>query len=210
MRTALKLAVVGLALGAVAVSVACTHNGECAAAGDQVGGKHDPGDTIVQCCPGLIPGRDVIPSPDCDLVAVDSAICIACGDGVCGSGENFCNCPEDCSRPDAGTDAGTDASVACVEAGAALGDPHNYPGRLNLVCCAGLTVTQDLVPGTRDPPATDHLPPGCDVLAVDAPGLCLACGDGICGVSENFCNCPQDCPPPDAGADAGPDGGDGG
>jgi hypothetical protein len=64
-----------------------------------------------RCCDGLerssviVPGDEVPPELDelpegCDFGAPDSIlVCIRCGDGVCGPGESFCNCPEDCPRP---------------------------------------------------------------------------------------------------------------
>jgi hypothetical protein len=50
------------------------------------------------CCPGLAPiGCD---RPDaagqCQGGCVGASVCAACGDGVCGPGENVCNCPADC------------------------------------------------------------------------------------------------------------------
>lgn len=62
------------------------------------------------CCEGLEkehllePGNAVPPEKDglpegCDDVGVPSLfVCIRRGDGVCGSGENYCNSPEDCPR----------------------------------------------------------------------------------------------------------------
>jgi hypothetical protein len=62
------------------------------------------------CCEGLTrgallePGDAVAPELDglpagCDDVAPPSlGVCIACGDGACLAGENFCNCPADCAR----------------------------------------------------------------------------------------------------------------
>jgi hypothetical protein len=80
----------------------------CTGPGQQYEGKV----ICARCCPGLArttivhPG-DAVPSsvdglPDgCDEGDEPGGlgVCIACGDGACGPGENFCNCPADCPRP---------------------------------------------------------------------------------------------------------------
>ena len=64
------------------------------------------------CCPGLTAAPDceevALPcpdptSPDCSDYACDCPkclcfVCVACGDGLCGPGENKCNCPNDCDK----------------------------------------------------------------------------------------------------------------
>ena len=49
------------------------------------------------CCPGLdmITAAEPMPGGSC-MVAPDIAVCTSCGDGICGPGENICNCPADC------------------------------------------------------------------------------------------------------------------
>ena len=57
------------------------------------------------CCAGLVgleilqegePGRPDLP-PGCTSDAPPSMqVCGACGNGVCGTGEDRCNCPSDC------------------------------------------------------------------------------------------------------------------
>jgi hypothetical protein len=32
------------------------------------------------------------------MIAECGSVCTYCGNGVCGDGENWCNCPKDCSR----------------------------------------------------------------------------------------------------------------
>lgn len=80
----------------------------------------------------------------------------------------------------------SDASVACTTEG------KDFNGKsCGEDCCLGLMRAVkahiDLMSGQ-----CRYNPPD-DIL-------CIACGDSICGTSENFCNCPQDCPL-DAGAD---------
>jgi hypothetical protein len=50
-------------------------------------------------------------------------------------------------------------------------------------CCEGLVQTQ------QDPYDCDA---GEDVAGPDGL-LCVACGDGACGLMETWCNCPDDC-----------------
>ena len=33
---------------------------------------------------------------ECEINRIDEGLCIKCGDGQCGFGENICNCPQDC------------------------------------------------------------------------------------------------------------------
>jgi len=55
------------------------------------------------CCSGLIAIKDPrsskpIPEGGCSGVGSDAYICASCGNGVCGLGENKCNCPVDCEE----------------------------------------------------------------------------------------------------------------
>jgi hypothetical protein len=44
------------------------------------------------------PELDGLP-PGCDDVGPPSIlVCLRCGDGVCGTAENYCNCAADCPR----------------------------------------------------------------------------------------------------------------
>jgi hypothetical protein len=90
--------------------------GDCRAAGELYEGKV----LCAGCCDGLErssmvePGDEVPPELDglpegCDETAPPSIlVCIRCGDGICGAGENFCNCLADCPRPESVADAGAD------------------------------------------------------------------------------------------------------
>lgn len=78
--------------------------GDWRRAGEQYDGKV----ICAQCCEGLerrgvvVRGNATPPEVDglpdgCDVGAPPSVlVCLRCGDGVCGTGEDFCNCPEDC------------------------------------------------------------------------------------------------------------------
>ena len=53
-----------------------------------------------KCCEGLTPVSDVgmnVITGECGN-AYNSVICLKCGDGICGSDENVCNCPQDCKE----------------------------------------------------------------------------------------------------------------
>ncbi len=68
----------------------------CIGEGRRIGGGNAP------CCEGLKKVPDIA-GPDasgrCAAVYVSSgSVCAMCGDGVCGTGENACNCPVDCSN----------------------------------------------------------------------------------------------------------------
>lgn len=84
--------------------------GKCTGLGERLEAK----DICSLCCPGLnrVPslapaegGPIRIGNVDCKITGYASVFgCTACGDGVCGDGENACNCPGDCGNPlDAGT-----------------------------------------------------------------------------------------------------------
>ena len=65
----------------------------------------EPPDTA-SCCEGLtklIPTftDEPIGRPDtCEAPTCKCYICTKCGNGICGKGEDWCNCPEDCPRPE--------------------------------------------------------------------------------------------------------------
>ncbi len=70
--------------------------GACTPEGDVLEGK----DICALCCGDLVRIESSAPSSDgasCEETAPPSVlVCAACGDGVCGTGENECNCPDDC------------------------------------------------------------------------------------------------------------------
>ncbi len=59
----------------------------------------DPFYSDLECCAGLeVMGWS--PSlPGCEDLHVEGGVCTSlCGDGVCGSAEHYCSCPEDCQN----------------------------------------------------------------------------------------------------------------
>lgn len=61
------------------------------------------------------------------------------------------------------------------------------------VCCDKLSRVPATRRGTSVAPALDGLVEGCDPSPIPSLFVCLACGDGLCGVGETLCNCPEDC-----------------
>ncbi|MFZ2455246.1 MAG: hypothetical protein WAX07_02045 [Candidatus Altiarchaeia archaeon] len=146
-------------------------NQNCAKEGETAG--HFNND-LPQCCSGLSKIVDE-PRPDgrggCSLTPAGFMICVNCGDGICGKGENRCNCPQDCSNTES----------ECVEEGERLGGLGEDKSK---ECCPGLIKVFDQWEPDRSGKC----------LALDNYGYyCLKCGDGICGKGENKCNCPPDC-----------------
>jgi hypothetical protein len=79
-------------------------------------------------------------------------------------------------------------SLNCTEEGASY-SAHELHGH----CCDGL-VNYNLMVEPSDEYEGDDLPEGCGVSDVpESMMVCIACGDGVCGTAEHFCNCPQDC-----------------
>jgi len=109
--------------------------------------------------------------PDCVVLdeSVDNHhVCINCGNGACGTGENKCNCPQDCDVK------------GCVGEGSTL-----FPNDGNK-CCAGLRAE-----GNYELQESGECKPIQGQLGQQL--ICVKCRDNICGKGENGCNCPQDC-----------------
>lgn len=66
----------------------------CRGEGMDIDGKDIGG----ACCPGLSAVAATGPGgAGCTRIAPPSVqVCVRCGDGTCGAGENRCNCPKDC------------------------------------------------------------------------------------------------------------------
>ena len=78
--------------------------GQCVSDCVEEGQSFSPDEADLVCCEGLsaLPQHELHPGDDCDGVEccfwcdqMEGLVCTACGDGVCGLGENACNC-EDC------------------------------------------------------------------------------------------------------------------
>ncbi|MEJ7735311.1 MAG: hypothetical protein WKG00_39770 [Polyangiaceae bacterium] len=64
----------------------------CGKPGEGGSARYFPG-----CCSGLAPvAASEKQDGQCTDLASDDVVCVRCGDGVCGTGENECRCPGDC------------------------------------------------------------------------------------------------------------------
>jgi len=133
-----------------------------------------------KCCVGLSPrwNYEIQEDGSCKSISGSSGhqlICVKCGNGVCGEGENGCNCPKDCK------------DFKCKEHGEI---PIFFPGDdMSIQCCKGL----------KHRLRKEYFDENCTNLfekygGGGYAGICLACGDGICDEKfESKCNCPEDC-----------------
>ena len=69
-----------------------------------------------------------------------------------------------------------DWPLECIPEGGTVPLIPDYPD-----CCEGLTLIDQAI----------YIDGGC--IPVGGQGVCTFCGDGICGLGENLCNCPEDC-----------------
>ncbi|HOX45544.1 MAG TPA: dockerin type I repeat-containing protein [Myxococcota bacterium] len=167
------------------------------------------------CCEGLA-AREYTPYDPAGggCVSFDAlvTVCVACGDGICGAGEDPCICAEDCGecvpggvRPYACADGtsvpwctcGADGRWECVGSPElqcqsdchGLGDRFvDFDGAQR--CCEGLEKMTDSMPMVVQGELT------CDSFDCLCY-VCLPCGDDVCGPEENFCTCGADCPVPE-------------
>jgi len=141
------------------------------------------------------------------------SICTKCGDGICKTGENKCNCPVDCNKTCVTQDSAccerdicTTMDIMCVSG------TIPYSGGCDSNCspimgCKNLTCIIEL--GKAYYPGTEKC---CNGLKSILPGsfydkncneinglagapLCAPCGNGKCEVQygEDKCNCAEDC-----------------
>jgi hypothetical protein len=81
--------------GVNCVPAALSRRPACRGEGQDVEGK-EPG---AGCCEGLAAIAESRPEEgECRSAPPSVKVCARCGDGVCGKGENRCNCAEDCAR----------------------------------------------------------------------------------------------------------------
>ncbi len=68
------------------------------------------------CCEGLSAVSNSMPDPDNPgtCLDMDHEVCLSCGDGVCGVGENICNSPADCNCTDTDGDGVCDDTDNCI------------------------------------------------------------------------------------------------
>jgi len=166
-----------------------------------------------QCCPGLSPLPQWQQGPgacveaevmdccySCNGSAIPTEICSACGDGLCASGENVCNCPADCfCNPDVDGDGVGNLMDNCPTLpnpsvndvdGDGLGDDcdpdHDNDGFHNMVDCGPYSAS--IFPGGEEVCSSHD--DDCDGEVnegfPECPNLCDEDGDG-------WDNCPDVC-----------------
>ena len=95
--------IIGLVIGFLIfkfISVEDDDSEKCAKAGESIGENLplDADTKITKCCEGLtkIYISDLDSNGNCENI-MDISLCSNCGNNVCESWENKCNCPEDCA-----------------------------------------------------------------------------------------------------------------
>ncbi|MBM4352197.1 MAG: hypothetical protein FJ109_00130 [Deltaproteobacteria bacterium] len=145
------------------------------------------------------------PNYDCAEVDCQCFVCAQCGDGKCSTGENRCNCPEDCEKPFPCSEAGGNCTPEPFCPDGMLGISPSDCG-VDLYCCPpGGGCAKAGEPQGVGPemiPCCDGLAPiswadwnpedGC--VAIPGDDICSDCGNTVCDPWENPCNCKQDCP----------------
>lgn len=90
---------------------------------------------------------------------------------------------------DSTPESASDSDATCIAEG------DEFDARtLDTECCSGL-VGASLEDIPRDDYTQDDYPKGCGPAEGVPPSLlvCIACGDGVCGLDEHYCNCAEDC-----------------
>jgi len=122
--------------------------------------------------------------------------CTKCGNGVCGPGENKCNCPKDCAQISCTNDFdcpekmkcqnSTCVDVGCIGEGKMAPGPvsPDYIKHMATECCQGLESIM----------YSGYFDQNCNPTGLAGAGsVCSKCGNGICESWETKCTCPQDC-----------------
>jgi len=133
-----------------------------------------------ECCEGLIeisggliyePANPYADKNGCISLEGGATICSDCGNGICGKGENYCNCPNDCQK--------------CINEGVNM--RYYKDSKIlesDLKCCPGIGQIKPWHPNLEQ----------YDNSGLKIIGHCTSkCGNGICDKNESTYNCPQDC-----------------
>lgn len=141
------------------------------------------------CCDGLVNSSCCAPSepigrPDSCSCAYSCRKCVKCGDGICGIGENWCICIQDCPRPE---------EIPCTE--------DSQCGRD--MCQQGANVCHEFrftcTDGECLSPAEEEIfvNYSCNLYYGNPnypSNQCIdSCGDDICHTPETRSWCPEDC-----------------
>ena len=143
-------------------------------------------------------------------------VCADCGNGVCGPGENECNCPQDCTQNIVGGQCSyKEFPGKCTIENPASSDGVNYvfmPSGSVDISGTFLTSANQINPytgfTTSRPSQVIEIGRSYDcTLKVETRGTCtpiiaeftpINCGNGICDITETVANCPKDCKGPGA------------
>ena len=191
----------------------CGGGAECVDEGEEY---NELDDQDARCCEGLGPVVAAVEiNGDCAVPQCPCFVCVSCGDGPCGPGENRCNCPEDCGGQ-GGCSSNDDCpggwfcermAGECEGLGQCLPRPQECIEVLDPVCgCDEVSHDNDCfrqaagVSLLHDGPCEEPPPPDCEHLCDCRQGQ--ACMDGRCvepqGVGTPFCcdnpGCPEHAP----------------
>jgi len=168
--------------------------------------------TCPQDCPGVCGNGVLEPGEQCDDANTKngdgcSATCQVesfCGNGLCESGENALNCPQDC--PAVCGDGVLEAGEQCDDGNTANGDGCSAGCALEVLCGNGVCdASEDPLSCPQDCAAVcgnGTLEPGeqCDDGNTTSGDGCSAtcqveqfCGNGLCEHGEDPLICPEDC-----------------
>jgi hypothetical protein len=140
-----------------------------------------------QCSKNYDCNKDVICGKPCGEKVGSCASGLSCVDGVCqkscsdGLVSKNCGCVS-IQQPPQDTTCAKEGEMYTLSKTAY----PNYPTS----CCSDLTEWQS---GMDTRKVVDGKCVTTNLVAGAAFGKCIKCGDGVCGTSENVCNCPSDC-----------------
>lgn len=100
----------------VAPSASPSPAGECLAEGESSNCITGGGEECLSCCSGLTGVGILSWNEQYGCIGITGYVCTRCGDGNCGTGENICNCPADCSSPSP-SPSPTEEQLVCETSG---------------------------------------------------------------------------------------------
>jgi hypothetical protein len=131
-----------------------------------------------ECCDGLKeisnclkynPNNEYSDKNGCVRIEGCSNICSDCGNGLCESWENYCNCQKDCAK--------------CLNEGDYIMHNKNS-NKPKGQCCPGLSEIK-----ANNPSLENY-----DSNGLKIAGICTSkCGNHECDAKESKYNCPKDC-----------------
>lgn len=167
----------------------------------------------IPCCAGLTAVPNAFESDRGCIAATCGSICLPCGNGVCDSGENSCNCASDCVSAKTGTvylyvfdEYGNpiiDRLVGIVYKmpyGEAVAKMEILGGSGKTVLEAGnyTVAVMDYSGKYASAKTVFQITAGSEigVKIILKKQQISVCGNGICETGEDYYNCPTDCRQP--------------